>query len=248
MIFGIGLSLVFSLLLCVHVVRTGKELYWLFIILAFQPLGGLVYFVMYILPELTGGATARKLTRAAQDAVDPERDFRLARTAAEDSPTVANQMKLAAAAAASGRHEEAKDLYAQAAQGIHADDPTLILGQARALVELERSIEALPLLDRLGDLGEAGRTPQAALVMGRAYHALGRTEEADQAYGWAAGRLPGLEGLARYAAFLAEHGRRGEAEEAMVEIEKRSSKTTAHFRKEARFWRDFARAALGNAR
>jgi len=168
--------------------------------------------VIYILPELTGCQTARKLTRSARDAVDPERDYRLARDKAEDSPNVAHRMKLVAAAAALGRHEEAQQLYALAAQGIHADDPTLIPGQARALVELDRSAEALPMLDRLGELGEARRTPEAALIMGRAYHALGRTAEADQAFGWAAGRLPGIEGPARYVSFLADHGRRSEAE------------------------------------
>lgn len=55
---------------------------------------------------------------------------------------------------------------------------------------------------------------------------------------------PGLEGLARYVSFLADHGRRAEAKEAMRETEKRAGKATAHFRKEALIWRDFARDAL----
>ena len=80
--------------------------------------------------------------------------------------------------------------------------------------------------------------------MGRAYHALGRTSEADQAFGWAAGRLLGLEGLARYLSFLADHGRRSEADEAMTEIEKRAGRATAYFRKEAIILRDFARDAV----
>src|SRR5205085_420411 len=42
---GLGLSLIISVLLCVHVVRTHRELYWLWIILLFQPLGGLVYLI-----------------------------------------------------------------------------------------------------------------------------------------------------------------------------------------------------------
>jgi hypothetical protein len=244
MIFGIGLSLIFSILLCVHVVRSGREMYWLFIILAFQPLGGVVYALVYILPEITGGSTARNLTKAARQAMDPEREYREAREKTDDSPTVANRMRLAAAASGLGRHEEAERLYAEAAQGIHADDTALLFGRAKALVELGREAEALPLLDRLGELGEAGRTPQAALLMGRAYHGLGRMSEADTAYSWAAGRLPGLEGIARYAAFLAQTGRRADAEEAMVEIEKRASRATGQFRKEARHWRDFAEDAV----
>lgn len=247
MIFGIGLSLVFSILLCVHVVRSGREMYWLFIILAFQPLGGVVYFIVNVLPELTGGSHARKLEQSARKALNPEGEYRDARARVEDSPTVANRMRLAAAAADLGRHDEAERMYAEAATGIHADDATLLLGRARALVELNRAAEALPILDRLGELGEAGRTPQAALIMGRAYEAMGRMTEADTAYQWAAGRLPGLEGLARYAAFLARTGRADEAREALAEIEKRTAKAASHFRKEARAWRDFAAQAVGGA-
>jgi len=61
-------------------------MYWLFIILAFQPLGGIVYAVIYIVPELTGGQTARKLTRAARDALEPECDYRLPGTRPKTVP------------------------------------------------------------------------------------------------------------------------------------------------------------------
>jgi len=244
MFLGIGLSLVFSVLLCVHVVKTGREMYWLFIILAFQPLGGIVYALIAVIPDFTSGGAARQLKSAARKAMDPHGDYRAAQQAVEDSPTVANRMRLAAAASAMGRHEEAEQMYAEAAHGIHAEDPALLFGRARALIELDRPAEALPLLDKLGELGEAGRTPQAAVLMGRAHHMLGNMTEADTAYGWAAGRLPGLEGIARYAAFLAETGRKADAEEAMVEIEKRASRATAQFRKEARHWRDFAAEAI----
>lgn len=239
-----GLSYLLAIALSVHVVRTGREMYWIFIILAFHPLGGLVYFAANVLPELIGGSTARRIGQAARQALDPEREHRAAKEAVDDSPTVGNRMRLAAAAASLGRFDEAERLYGEAAQGIHADDPALLLGRARALIELHRPAEALALLEMLGEQGEAGRTAPAALAMGRAYHALGRTSEADTAYQWAAGRLPGLEGLARYTVFLAEMGRRAEAEEALAEIDKRAAKTASHFRKEARMWRDFAAAAL----
>ena len=50
--------------------------------------------------------------------------------------------------------------------------------------------------------------------------------------------------LARYTAFLAETGRRDEAEEALAEVERRARKANTHFRKEANVWRDFAAAAV----
>ena len=56
----IGLSLILSIALAVHVVRTGRELFWLWIILIFQPIGGLVYFLAILLPELMRGSGARR--------------------------------------------------------------------------------------------------------------------------------------------------------------------------------------------
>ncbi len=239
----LGLSLLIAVLLCIHVVRTGRELFWLWIILLFQPLGGLVYFFAVIVPELVRGPTARKLGRSAKDTLDPLRIFREAKAAYDLTPTVHNQMRLAAAYAEMGRHEDAEALYGEAMQGVHADDPALMLGRARALIELGRPAEAMPLLEKLGQEPE-GHTPQAMLALARAYEGLGRTEEAAQAYDWAAPRLPGFEGIARQAAFLARTGRRREAQEQLDEIDKRLSRAPAHFRREGRAWRDLAAQAI----
>ena len=239
-----GLSLIFSILLCVHVVRTHRELFWLWIILLFQPLGGLVYLIAIVLPEMFRGPAARKLGRAAQDTLDPARGYRDARAAHDLAPTVHNQMKLAAAASELGRHGEAEALYGEALQGVHADDPALLLGRAKALIELGRPAEALPLLEKLAEEGKEGRTPQAVLALARALEGLGRMYDAGNAYEWAAPRFPGLEGVARQAAFLAREGRRPEAEAALAEIDRRIERANPHFRKEARAWRDFAAQAI----
>jgi hypothetical protein len=235
-----GLSLIFSILMAVHVIKTGRELYWVLIILIFQPLGGIIYFAAIVLPELLGGSTARRVARTARETLDPTRAYREAATACEETPTVGNRMRLAQAAAALGRHEEAENLYREAMQGIHAEDPALMLGRAQALVELGRHDEALAILEALGEHGDKGRTPQAAIAMGRAFHALGRHAEAEDAFSWAAERMPGLEASARYAAFLADIGRMTEAQAILTDLDKRYAKTKAHFRKEARQWRDFA--------
>jgi hypothetical protein len=236
-----GLSLLFSIALCVHVVRTNQPMFWLMIILMLQPLGGLVYLVAIVVPSLAGSTSTRRAVHSARETLDPGREYREARAANDEAPTVHNQMRLGKAAAALGRHDEAERLFAHAATGVHADDPVLLLGRATALVELSRPAEALPLLEKLG---EEGRTPQAALTLGRAYEALGCPAEADTAYQWAAGRMPGLEGLGRYAAFLARNGRAGEAREAIVEMDRRIASANPQFRREGRHWRDLAAQAL----
>jgi hypothetical protein len=242
---GFLLSLGMAVALCVHAVRTHQDSFWLWIILLFQPLGGLVYIFAVIVPQTFSGSAARKLGKAARETLDPGRAYREAKAAHELTPTVHNQMRLAAAAAELGRWEEAEVLYGQALQGVHEDDPALLLGRARALLELHRPAEALALLERLKAQGDAGRSPQATLAFARAYEGLGRNAEAETAYLDAEGRVPGLEGVARHAAFLARTGRREEARAALAEIDKRIGRANPHFRKEARAWRDFAASAMG---
>ncbi len=242
-----GVSLIFSIILCVHVVRTNQNMYWLWLILIIPWLGGIVYIAAIIVPELLGGRTARRVGSAARQTLDPGRAYRTAKADYDQSPTVAHAMHLAAAAMALGRHDEAEALYRQSAQGVHADDPALLLGHANALIELGRFAEALNALERLGQDAGRGRTPQAALALGRAYEGLGRASEADTAYEWAAGRLPGLEAYGRYAAFLARSGRRAEAQEALTEMDHRIKSADPYFRREAKTWRDLAAAALAQA-
>jgi hypothetical protein len=153
-------------------------------------------------------------------------------------------MRLAKAAAALGRHAEAERLDAQAAQGIHADDPVLLLGRAQALLDLGRHAEALGVLETLGDDVDRGRSPQAALALARAYDGLGRQEEAEGAYRWAVERLPGLEGMARLAAFLARTDRAAEARELIAEIDRHIERAAPQFRREYRSWRDLAARGL----
>jgi hypothetical protein len=237
------LSLLITVLLCLHVVRTNQQIFWIFIIVLLGPLGWIIYGVVILVPDLAGGTRAQRMGMAARDALDPGREYRQAKAAMDDTPTVHNRMRLAAAAASMGRWAEAEALYGEAARGIHADDPAILLGRANALLELGRAAEALPLVDKVAEQ-QAARNPSTALAQARVYEVLGRYAEADEAYQFAAGRLPGLEALGRYAAFLALTGRRQEAADNLAEIDRRLGRSNAHFRREGRPWRDLAAQAM----
>jgi hypothetical protein len=240
-----GLSLIFSIALCVHAVRSGQNTFWLWVILLFQPLGGIVYVAAVLVPAFMGGPTVRKAGQAARETLDPTRDYRRAKADVEETPTVHNRMRLAAAAAELGRWDEAEAQYRTAAQGVHAEDTALMSGLAQSLTELGRFDEALPILERLGQEGDPGHTPQLGLLFARVYEGLGRLREADDYYRTGGMRVPGLEGLARYAAFLARSGRKAEAREMLDEIDRRLARTNPRFQKEGRVWRDLAARALG---
>jgi hypothetical protein len=241
------LSLLIAIVLCVHVVRTNQSTIWIFVLLFLPVIGSVVYVVAVVIPDLAGGARAKRMTMAAREALDPTREYRQSKAAAADAPTVHNQMRLAAAAAQLGRHDEAEQMYLAAAQGVHADDPALLLGRANALIELGRTPEALPLIEKVVDDRRGARSPAISLAEARIYESLGRFADAERAYQLAAGRLPGLEGLARYAAFLAKTGRRQEAADQLAEIDRRIERSNPQFRREGRVWRDLAAQALARA-
>jgi len=241
------LSYLPALLCGIHVVRTGRELYWLWILVIAGPLGAAIYVLAIILPEILGGRTARTVGAAARQALDPEREYRQAKRALDDTPTVGNRMKLAQAAARLGRWQESEREWAASATGHWADDPAILLGHAHALLELDRYDDALKRLDQIRALGKEGETPQAALATARALEGLGRFDEADAPYRFAADRVPGLEAGARYVAFMAKVGRLEDARIGLAELDRRLAKIAGPPRAEAKTWRDLAARAVGGA-
>ena len=233
-----------SLLCGIHVVRTGREMYWLWILAIAPGLGPAFYFFAVLVPEWMGGRTARGVGRAAQQALDPERDYRRAKAALEDTPTAGNRMKLAQAAEALGRYEEAEREWNGAAQGHWAEDPAILMGHALVLLQLGRWDEALKRLEQLKALGREGETPQVRLAFARAYEGLGRNDEADAAYRDCVDRVPGLEAGGRYVAFMAKVGRKEDARIGLAELERRLAKIAPPLRPEARHWRDLGARAM----
>jgi hypothetical protein len=239
------LTYVPSVLCGIHVLRTGREMFWLWLFIIGPLIAPAFYLFAVLIPEWMGGRTARGLGRATQQALDPDRDYRNAMRALEDTPTIGNRMKVAQAAAALGRWDDAEAQWAQCVDSHWAEDPAVLMGHANALLELGRYQEALTRLEQLRKLGREGETPVVALVFARAYEGLGRNQEADDAYRFAADRVPGLEAGGRYVAFMAKLGRREDAEIGLAELERRLQKIAPPLRPEARVWRDIAAKALG---
>lgn len=235
-----------SVLCGLHAIRTGREQPWLWILVIGGPLGAALYVLGVIVPDLLGGRTARRVGQAARHALDPERELREARRALDDTPSIGNRMRVAKASAALGRWEDAERHWSASAQGQFSDDPTVLLGHATALLELERYEAALAPLEKLQALGREGQTPQVALAFARAFEGLGRFEDADPPYRYAADRVPGLEAGARYVAFMAKAGRRADAQTGLAELDRRLQKIAPPLRGEARRWRDLAARALTN--
>ena len=74
-------AIVLSVVCAVHVVRSGNQLYWIWIFFFVPGLGALIYVIAVLLPEWTGGRTANRMRANLDKALAPDREYRLAKAA-----------------------------------------------------------------------------------------------------------------------------------------------------------------------
>jgi len=70
------LTLAAQVLCAIHVVRTGRPYWWLFLIVMVPAVGVIVYFVAELLPGLLGSRGARQAVSGAAKVFNPGRSLR----------------------------------------------------------------------------------------------------------------------------------------------------------------------------
>jgi hypothetical protein len=234
-----------SVLCGIHALRSGRAQQWLWILAVAPGVGPAMYFFSVMLPDFMGTGAARRLGKAAQKALDPQKEYREAREALRDADTVGNHMRMAQAAQDLGKWDEAEAEWRVCVSGPFKEDAVVILGHVRALIELMRHEKALNRLDAFRASGaKKAQSGACALLYARALEGLGRYKEADAPYRHAADHTAGLEAAGRYCACLAKAGKHEEAELALAEIERRLPKIQPVLRAQEQRWRDLTAAAV----
>lgn len=217
---GLGLHILLALFCAYHVVRTGQQLYWLFILFAFPLLGSLVYFFAIYLPNSRLERGAVKAVSAAARALDPGKEVRLARASFEETPTAQNQMRLAAALLDAGEAEEAAKLYEGALKGPFASDPDLRYGAARSFVDCQRYQDALVHLEELRKTRPDYRPDGVSLLIARSYAGTSRSAEAREEFERAIDKFGTFEARAEYAIWALAIGDAATAARLQTDIDK----------------------------
>jgi hypothetical protein len=204
---GLGLHILLALFCAAHVVRTGQQLYWLFILFAFPLLGSLVYFFMIYMPNSKLERGAFKAVAAAARAMDPTKEVRLARVDFDETPTAQNQMKLASALLEAGDAEEAAILYEGCLKGPFASDPDIKYGAAKAFTVSQRYVDALLHLEGLRSTRPEYRPDAISLLLARCYAGSSRPSVARQEYERAVERFGTFEARAEFAIWALATGK-----------------------------------------
>jgi hypothetical protein len=235
---------IIQLALVVHVFKTGRSRYWI-IILVFMPLiGGLAYFVIELLPELSGSITGQRAVRSVKKTLNPGAGLRQHEAAWNQSPNVDNSRRYAEALMDSGKTTEAEDIINQALKGLFAAEPTLLLLKARLQFENERTAETIQTLETLQEHNPDFRSADGHLLYARALEAGGRTDKAIKEYSAVSGYYPGVEARYRLALCLETAGKIPAARAEFESILNDAKLAPPHFRKSQKTWLDAVKSEM----
>lgn len=230
------LSIVIPLVAVVHVIRTGRNMIWIFLIVFVPVVGVLAYFVVEVLPSLTQSRGARRALQKARATIDPNRGLREGALDYERSQNVETASRLADELAKAGRFDEAIRICTEARQGVFEDDPKLLLSLAGAQFGAARHADAIATLDYLREKHPGLRVSEGHLLYARALEESGVTRHALEEYGALARYYPGAEARVREALLYKKLGERAKAAELLAAILKDARLAPKHFRKSQAEW------------
>ena len=240
------LIVVLDIALIVHAARSGRFMPWGYIILFLPGIGALAYIVVELVPEWLGTRGARRARGRFTSALDPGRRYRELQEQLAVVDTIANRSALAEECLALGRFDEALAQYNAILAMPLGDEPSFMLGKARAQLGLGDAAGAVATFAELKRLWPTYETPEADLVRAIALEGAGRNDEAIASYGAASQHYPGVEPSVRQAQLLQRLGREGEAREIAQDVVRSLRRAPAHVRATERQWLASAEKIAGS--
>ena len=223
------LHIAIAIFFAVHALRTGRNMYWLFILLMFPLLGSLVYLFAEFLPEQRNSKLVRKTGAAFKAIVDPGRELREAENALDQTPSMGNRLRLAQALLGAGRAADALPHFEACAQGIFANDPEALQGLARAQRAAGLKNEAWATLNKLVQAAPERQTGELALLYAQAA-VDAAPDQAEAAFRIALERHSGMATNSAWGQWLATQGRADEAKAVLEQVLKDAGRSSAHAR------------------
>ncbi|OUD16170.1 hypothetical protein [Thioflexithrix psekupsensis] len=241
------LSTLLQVFFIVHVIKTGRERYWIFIILLFPFLGSAAYFFIELLPEIRQGRAGREISKKILTAIDPQRDLKERVKQLHLSDNVHNKIELAQECRRFGLLDDAIKLYRDSLTGIYAHDPDIMLNLAQVLFLKEEYAQVKIELDALIQHNPDFKSQEGYLLYARTLEALKEDEAALAEYRVLNDYYSGYEARCRYALFLKKLGHTEHASQLFNDILQRAQSLPKDRRKIQQDWIDIAKQQIENS-
>ncbi len=239
------LPILFQVALVIHIVKTGRNTLWIWLVIFVPLIGSLAYFAVEILPGLMGSRTAKRAASGLRKTVDPHRDLRQANQKLAVNDSVDSRRKVADQLLERGRYDEAMEHYRAAMAGIYSHEPLLMLGLAKAQFAKNKIADARLTLDELIANNPDFKSPEGHLLYARALESEGNLDKALSEYKALSKYYSGAEAMYRYASLLKRQGQVDKGNAMLKELLANSELAGAVFRKEQSEWIEAAKRELG---
>lgn len=234
------LSILVQVILIIHVIKTGRNQIWIWVLALLSIAGAIAYIVVELIPDVFRSRTAQRTARGLKKAMDPTADLRRYENEARVTGNVATKQRYAEELSRQGRYDDAIAQFKQALTGLYEHDPNLMLGIARAQFGKGDAAGARATLDDLIRLNPDFRSPDGHLLYARSLESEGNIDKAIDEYRVLATSYPGAEAAVRYAQLLKSQGRSDEARKVARDLLEQARIAPAHYRRAQKSWLDAA--------
>ncbi len=238
------LLLLVQIAFAVHVVRTGREIYWIFIIIFLPAIGCLIYFITQIMPEFGQNRTLRKAGGGLARAIDPQRELRRRKEELAVVDTIENRVKLAEECLAAGLATDAIELLQPCLRGGNENDPNILLTLSQAQFTAEQFSASRQTMEHLIAANPTFKSHDGHLLYARTLEALDLKELALQEYAVLATSYPGEEARVRYGMLLQRIGQPEQARQLFTESLNRAKRAPGYYRRKEQQWLKLAKQNL----
>jgi len=238
------LPIALQVLLIIHVIRTGRERYWIFILIFIPIAGTLAYFFVEILPSLLSNPNTAHLKTRIGDSINPGRKITELEQQLEVVDTMENRKRLADAYIQAGSYEQAIAMYESCLVGIYEDDTYVLSSLAEAYYRNKDYPKANTVLEKLKNQGELSRQYNAWFIYVKVLEATGSVEEAQLEYQALESTYPRLEVLFNHGKFLQSRSKDIEARSKFEEVVKIGRQLPKHTLNLERKWLTLAQKEL----
>jgi len=239
----IGLSIIVQLALAAHVLKSGRDRYWIYIILI-PGIGAALYVFTQVLPDLGQTRTAHQAKNSLLKAIDPQRELRKRKQQLELANTLENKIKLADECLEANLVEDAIELYQKSLTGVGEGDPDIMIKLAHAFFENKQFEKSIKTLEETIEVNPNYNSTDGHLLYARSFEELQRFDEALEEYKVVAQNYPGEEGRVRYGLLLLQQNQVEKAKEVLADSVNRSRLAPKFYQKKEKYWIKLAKSKL----
>jgi hypothetical protein len=216
--FLIGLEVLIQFTFAFHALRTGRPIWWLYVIMGMPVIGCLLYYFVEVFPGSREHRSAHKAARKLVKALQPDADLKRRAEELEVCGSTDNKIALARECMDHQMYQEAASLYESCLQGAFAQDSSVLFLLAQAAVEGAMWDKASSVLARLKASTTDFRVLEIRLLEARVHEGRSETDAALAAYRELVPRFVGMEARYQYGELLQRLGQHEAANHVFNEI------------------------------